>query len=149
MHILPCLVNKESYFVIFGNIWTWNKNPKQSLKNGENSCGHDHTWTMMPYISKHKIIEKYCLRCNSEKFHKSEKMLKKCRKFSWTRWIPSLPCESTKKLGSDDTHNVLLPKKGNETWYHHCHVKVLKNCFPIGRLKVTIILSQMRHIKSH
>ena len=25
--------------------------------------------------------------------------------------IPSLPCEHTQKLGSDDTHNVLLPKK--------------------------------------
>ena len=73
---------------------------------------------------------------------------------------PSCPWENTQKLLSDDPHIVLLPKKaidcdtiiamgkyskialrwspyctitknGNRMWCHHCHGKVLKNCFPM------------------
>ena len=74
--------------------------------------------------------------------------------------MPSWQCKSTQKMLSNDTHVVLLPKKamghntimtmqtysknafqrypyciftkkGNGTWHHHHHVKVLKKCFPM------------------
>ena len=49
------------------------------------------------------------------------------QKRQWSM-MPSFPCESTQKMLSYDPYHIMT-KKGNATWCHHSHVKVLKNDF--------------------
>ena len=62
------------------------KIPQKCLKYGEKSCDLDHQRIMMLNPTKHEIFAKYFFRHEFEKFQKSGKFLKKCRKFSRDRW---------------------------------------------------------------